>query len=89
MATATKTAPKKSAAKQEGLVGYCMKTKQKEPIQDVTIEEKGGRFIAKGVTAEGYKVTVIMSAEQAQAALDNEWATLVEEAAPAKTSKKK
>lgn len=85
MATATKKAAK--AAPAAGLMGYCMKTKQKEPMLNATIENKNGRYIGKGESPEGHKITVIMSAEQAQTAIDNDWATLVEEA-PAKAAKK-
>lgn len=94
MATAKKATPAKSGAKkQEGLMGYCMKTKQMEPITDAVIEEKGGRYICKGVTSEdstvpGCKVAVIMSADQAQAAIDNGWADLAEEPAKAAPAKK-
>lgn len=83
MATVKKAAPKKAAAP-EGLTGYCMKTKQNEPMLNAVIRQNGNRFIAYGETEEGHKMTRIMSAEQAQTAIDNDWATLEETPAPKK-----
>jgi hypothetical protein len=94
MATATKAATKPAATKkaatakqEDGLYGYCMKTKQKELMLGTTIQLKGNRYIASGADKDGNKITLIMSAEQAQAAIDKEWAELVEEE-PTKPAKK-
>lgn len=84
MADVKKVAAKKPAAKkEEGIYGYCMKTKSSNLMQDVEIRNSNGRFIAQGVDSDGNKITKIMSATQAEEAVENEWAVMAEEA-PAK-----
>ena len=83
MATAKKAAPAKKGAEDTRLQGYCMATKQMEPINEVKIKCTNRRYIASGTTDDGHKVTKIMSATQAQEAIDADLAELVEEA-PAK-----
>lgn len=72
----------------DGLFGYCMKTKQNELMQDVTIKVTNGRYIASGVDADGNKITKIMSAAQAEEACENGWAEMATEK-PAKKAAKK
>lgn len=52
------------------LEAYCLKTKQKEIMVDPIISKtsKGG-FIAKSLTKDGHKVSVIMSKDNAEAAV--------------------
>jgi hypothetical protein len=52
------------------LIAYCLKTKKKEPMQKgvITKTSRGG-FIAKGVTKEGHKMSVLMSEATALAAV--------------------
>lgn len=74
---------KKPTQEQEGIFGYCMKTKSNNLMQDVVIKNSNNRFIASGVDADGNKITKIMSATQASEAVENGWAEMAEEA-PAK-----
>lgn len=83
MATAKKATAK---AAPTGLTAYCMKTKQQEEMLNAVIKQNGNRFIAYGETAEGHKMTRIMSAVQAQAAIDSDQATLEETQPTAKKS---
>jgi len=78
MATAKKVVSKKAAEQQEGIFGYCMKTKSSNLMQDVVIKNSNNRFIASGVDEDGNKITKIMSKDQAEAAVENEWATMEE-----------
>jgi hypothetical protein len=67
----TKTAPKKTAAKEGSLTAYCMKTKEKNvPIQDAKIDIKNGRFIAGGHDGNGNKLTTILGKDKAEAAIE-------------------
>jgi hypothetical protein len=62
----------KKAAKKEvefdGITAYCVKTKEKNvPMLDAVIDITKGRYIAKGVDADGNKMTAIMSGDNAKA----------------------
>lgn len=63
--TAAKTATTKKAASAEefnGITAYCVKTKEKNvPMLDAKIDVTNGKYIAKGVDADGNKMTAIMS----------------------------
>jgi len=53
------------------LIAYCLKTKQKEEMLEAKISKtKRGGYIAKGVTAKGDKVSLIMSESNAQNAIN-------------------
>ena len=53
------------------LIAYCLKTKQKEEMLEAKISKtKRGGYIAKGVTSEGHKVSLIMSEVNAMKAID-------------------
>lgn len=79
----------KKTKKAEGIQGYCMKTKQMETLVDPVIHITNGRYIAKGETEDGHKVTSIMSKDSAEEAVDNGLATWAKEEKPAKKNKKK
>lgn len=69
MATTKKAAPaaKKATAKFEGITAYCVKTKEKNvPMLEAVIDVTNGRYIAKGVDADGNKMTAIMSEASAK-----------------------
>jgi len=58
------------------LIGYCLKTKKKEPmVKGVISKTTRGTFIAKGVTKEGNKMSVLMSEATALAAVKDGLAT--------------
>lgn len=76
MAKAQKAA---KTAQPEGIYGYCMKTKTSNLMQDVTISIKSGKYIASGVDADDNKITKIMSKVQAEEAVENGWAEMVDE----------
>jgi len=51
----------------EVLEAYCLKTKKKEEMQEVIIEKtKRGGYIAKGVTSDGNKLSLILSKDRAE-----------------------
>jgi hypothetical protein len=58
------------------LIAYCLKTKQKEVMLEavITMTSRNG-YIAKGVTKDGNKMSLIMSKENADAAISNGIAT--------------
>jgi hypothetical protein len=96
MATVTKPAAKKAVTKaktEEGVFGYSVKAKAKVLLHDVVITSNGrGSFMAKGQDEDGNNVCAIMSAANAEAAVENGWAEYGEEpnkAAPAKKVAKK
>lgn len=61
---------KKNMSKKVELFAYCLKTKSKELMVDPTISKtaKGG-FIAKSLTKDGHKVSLLMSKVNAEAAV--------------------
>ena len=64
------TAAKTTATKEEftGITAYCVKTKEKNvPMLDAVVDINNGRYIAKGVDADGNKLTAIMSGDNAKA----------------------
>jgi len=52
------------------LTAYCLKTKQKEEMVDPIISKtsKGG-YIAKGASKDGHKMSLILSKDNAEAAV--------------------
>lgn len=56
----------------EQLVAYCLRTKQKEVMLEavVSLTSKGG-YIAKGVTKDGNKMSLMMSKENAELAISS------------------
>lgn len=65
------TPAKKGSAKTAeftGITAYCVKTKEKNvPMLKAVIDVTKGRYIAKGVDADGNKMTAIMSGDNAKA----------------------
>ena len=54
------------------LIGFCMKTKKKEPmVKGVVTKTSRGGYIAKGETKEGNKMSILMSEATALAAVKN------------------
>ena len=55
----------------EKLIAYCLLTKKKEEMNEAKISktQKGG-YIAKGVTKDGHKVSLIMSETNALKAIE-------------------
>ena len=52
------------------LIAYCLKTKKKEAMQKAVITKTArGGYIAKGETTEGHKMSLILSAVNAEAAV--------------------
>ena len=61
-------APAAKTTKTDGITAYCVKTKEKNvPMLKAVIDVTKGRYIAKGVDADGNKMTAIMSADNAKA----------------------
>jgi hypothetical protein len=55
------------------LIAYCLKTKQKEEMVEATIvKTKRGGYMAKGVSKDGHKMSLMMSEENALKAIDNQ-----------------
>jgi len=56
----------------ELLKAYCLKTKQKEEMNEavVTKTERGG-YIAKGVNKDGLKLSLILSKDNAEKAISD------------------
>jgi len=55
----------------EKLTGYCMKTKKQEEFETVEIvKTKRGGYMAKGKTAEGNTMCVMLSEAKALAAIE-------------------
>lgn len=62
-----KAAPAKAASVTGGIVAYCVKTKTKNvPMLEAVIDVSSNRYIAKGVDADGNKMTAIMSKASAE-----------------------
>ena len=58
------------------LIAYCLKTKKKEAMQKAVISKTArGGYIAKGETAEGHKMSLILSEVNARAAVKDGAAT--------------
>ena len=58
------------------LIAYCLKTKTKESMKKAVITKSArGGYIAKGETAEGHKMSLILSEVNAQAAVKDGAAT--------------
>lgn len=52
------------------LVAYCLKTKKKEEMQEaVVLKTAKGGYRAQGKTAEGHKISLMLSEEKANAAI--------------------
>lgn len=58
------------------LISYCLKTKTKEKMLNaiISLTSKGG-FIAKGISKDGHKMSLIMSKANAEAAVTEGLAT--------------
>jgi hypothetical protein len=61
---------------EEKLMAYCLKTKKKEQMFEaaISLTSRGG-YICKGVTADGNKMSVIMSKATAEDAIAKKLAT--------------
>lgn len=56
----------------EQIIAYCLKTKKKETLlEGVIYRTPRGGYICKGVTEDGNKVSVIMSKETAEDAVES------------------
>ena len=95
MATSkTATAPAKGATKKtaafDGITAYCVKTKEKNvPMLNAVIDLSNGKYIAKGVDADGNKLTAITSKANAEKWIAEGHAAPGVGLAPAKKATKK
>jgi hypothetical protein len=54
----------------ENLIAYCLKTKSKEEMFEAVVSQtKRGGYMAKGVTKDGHKMSLMMSKANADAAV--------------------
>ena len=53
------------------LLAYCLKTKKKEEMLNAEITKNGKRYLARGMSAGGSKLSLIMSEATALKAIDD------------------
>ena len=53
----------------KGIQGYNVKLKKKEALKNPVINVSNGRFFAKGSGSDGTTISVVMSADNAKAAI--------------------